>query len=1051
MSGNSLPQRQATESVSAGFGISIAIALALWTGGPVHAQDGARPHGFGPDKSWLAYTGAAEQVVLDGDVDGDGYDDLILFHRSQAGMVGWVDVMRGDGTRFLPAVRWQSFFCIGSEVPLVGDFNGDGRTDIITFLRSSQTGNAIGDVYVGLSTGSAFTSTLWHEYFCVDNEIPLVGDFDGDGRDDIATCTRGALADVYVALSTGSGFAGLGVLWSNDFCAGDALPMVGDFNGDGVDDLAAFVRSTLAGHEGEVQVALSLGEVYPAFIPGSVWHGSFCYGTELPAIGDLNADGFDDILTWVPGSSEVYAAISDGFSFVGTAQRWHASLNAAAGGVTFLAGKYNGDANADVATVSYTTSAPAGVGTANIALCGGLAQALPNTSATERDQLSTDFGYGTMGVPSQNKSLATRPASEQRYLLCVLLSGPVGGGATAFAMTAPQAQALCFGPAHPNMASYFSEMSGGKFTWRPANINNSGGTGVIGPLAVATAPLDTWTFALQTIDGQFNYALYDANNDGKVDSTELVVLVIDNFSENAGANRQRTITADGKTVTIDVAAAGHRSAFQNPAHELSHSLGTQDLYNLNCYAQGLTLMSCTAGVVPATYWHLDAWHKMRLGWISPRVYDISEFPGGAWIGAAQESGISSFQAPVMLYDTRRGTKEHYTIEFRNNTYEDGSTGWLGYDQNVVGRGMATWYARTQNDNTLRLDPLRIGAGRDSILQSSPAGDDFVSSNTIFVGSNSIMDSTPSGDDGYIGDNTCFSTLTPRTIATRVDSEVYNNPAASLSPNWWSMPSVGNPPANVPSGITMRTTAFGGGGYLEWGATFSPWLDEPLSSSLQARGSYYFGGNLGVRSRGADGTAFAVVRRADGSETPMITELTAGETQWDGERAYFRVPLSAPSGQGTIRIYRSDTRAMVSNAWPITIQNRYHDFLTTHFSAGERTVDAMVEPKGDPDHDGLANVIEFVLSSNPRDGSDGHQYIKFDRHVGSVSFEWSGLTTSYGLFTVDPEVSTNLTDWYPMPAALPYVSGQYTIYTSSMLSPGSPCFFRLRVDCPDYHL
>src|SRR5947199_171339 len=96
--------------------------------------------------------------------------------------------------------KWHDVFSYGSELPLVGDFNGDGKTDLATFTRGST-----GDVYVALSTGSGFVGTgwKWHDNFCFGSEAPLVGDFNGDGKDDIATFTRGSTGDVYVARATG--------------------------------------------------------------------------------------------------------------------------------------------------------------------------------------------------------------------------------------------------------------------------------------------------------------------------------------------------------------------------------------------------------------------------------------------------------------------------------------------------------------------------------------------------------------------------------------------------------------------------------------------------------------------------------------------------------------------------------------------------------------------------------------------------------------------------------------------------------------------------------
>ncbi|MFO0930647.1 MAG: VCBS repeat-containing protein [Gemmataceae bacterium] len=149
--------------------------------------------------------------------------------------------------------KWHDWFSINNETPLVGDFNGDGKKDLATFTRGST-----GDVYVALSTGSGFSGTgwKWHNNFCFGSEVPLVGDFNGDGKDDIATFTRGSTGDVYVALSTGSSFSGTGWKWHNNFCFGTEVPLVGDFNGDGKDDIATFTR----GSTGDVFVALSNGK-----------------------------------------------------------------------------------------------------------------------------------------------------------------------------------------------------------------------------------------------------------------------------------------------------------------------------------------------------------------------------------------------------------------------------------------------------------------------------------------------------------------------------------------------------------------------------------------------------------------------------------------------------------------------------------------------------------------------------------------------------------------------------------------------------------------------
>jgi hypothetical protein len=73
-------------------------------------------------------------------------------------------------------------------------------------------------VYVATSTGTAFAGTTvkWNDFFALAGEFPYTGDFDGDGKDDVVTFTKGTLNDVYVGLSTGTGFAG-GAKWHDFF------------------------------------------------------------------------------------------------------------------------------------------------------------------------------------------------------------------------------------------------------------------------------------------------------------------------------------------------------------------------------------------------------------------------------------------------------------------------------------------------------------------------------------------------------------------------------------------------------------------------------------------------------------------------------------------------------------------------------------------------------------------------------------------------------------------------------------------------------------------
>jgi len=223
-----------------------------------------------------------------GDVNGDGRDDIVTFVRGEPADV-WVAL--SDGVRFGTSAKWHEYFAAGNEVPMLGDVNGDGRDDLITFTRGSAA-----DVYVALSTGTSFgASTRWHDWFAAFSETPLVGDFNGDGRADIATLTRSDSADVYVATSNGTSFVGTGVKWAETFAPGAPAVLAGDVTCDGRDDLIAFDRASV----GRVTVAVSLGS---SFATPRIWRSGLVTGTQVPVVGDFTGDGCDDVAVFERGS-----------------------------------------------------------------------------------------------------------------------------------------------------------------------------------------------------------------------------------------------------------------------------------------------------------------------------------------------------------------------------------------------------------------------------------------------------------------------------------------------------------------------------------------------------------------------------------------------------------------------------------------------------------------------------------------------------------------------------------------------------------------------------
>jgi hypothetical protein len=167
-----------------------------------------------------------------GDFDGDGIDDVLVANPTatspSAGLYGY----------------WKSGtdWCLidGSlrdwELVKAGDFNGDGTDDVL--WRSFVTdGNQSYESYCAKLVGVDENEDDWS---LISNTNPdvwdflCVGDFDGNGTDDIALKNgSGGIGIWGVSGGTMSSWSNLGTAASGWMFAG-----VGDFNGDGTDDIA---------------------------------------------------------------------------------------------------------------------------------------------------------------------------------------------------------------------------------------------------------------------------------------------------------------------------------------------------------------------------------------------------------------------------------------------------------------------------------------------------------------------------------------------------------------------------------------------------------------------------------------------------------------------------------------------------------------------------------------------------------------------------------------------------------------------------------------------
>ena len=170
------------------------------------------------------------QEVVSGDFNGDGKTDIAGLASNGA---WWAGYSRATGLGFdnVRVGGWLSSFTFTSIH--TGDFNGDGNTDIAGLATTGQWFGLMGQ------DGRGWQSTIlgyWAPTLNFTSDI-VAGDFNGDGRTDIAGRTAGNVWYVATANTDTLGLTTtvLGVWGNTDWSDVN----VGDFNGDGQSDIVA--------------------------------------------------------------------------------------------------------------------------------------------------------------------------------------------------------------------------------------------------------------------------------------------------------------------------------------------------------------------------------------------------------------------------------------------------------------------------------------------------------------------------------------------------------------------------------------------------------------------------------------------------------------------------------------------------------------------------------------------------------------------------------------------------------------------------------------------
>ena len=328
---------------------------------------------------WYAFS-----VAGAGDVNGDGYDDILIgaFRNDDVGYAagqtylifgkasGWemdTNLSASDASfRGENVGDWSGYSVAGA-----GDVNGDGYDDILIGAQCNDAGgDGAGQTYLilGKSSDWAMDTNLSASDASFLGEGPFngsgvsvagAGDVNGDGYDDILIGgfgnTDGGIetGQTYLILGKPSGWAMDTYLSATDASfwgedqedhSGESVTGAGDVNGDGYDDILIGAWGNDEGGSNAGQTYLILGRAFGWAMDTdlSVSDASFCgegkldySGYSVSGAGDVNGDGYDDILIGAYGNDEGNSNTGQTYIVLGKASGWAIDVNLSASNASF--------------------------------------------------------------------------------------------------------------------------------------------------------------------------------------------------------------------------------------------------------------------------------------------------------------------------------------------------------------------------------------------------------------------------------------------------------------------------------------------------------------------------------------------------------------------------------------------------------------------------------------------------------------------------------------------------------------------------------------------